>query len=202
MFPASAASQRDVVRCGRQLPPLQGRGNAESTFLLQTTDRRLPRERRSMSIHPSFRDTPKGAGPESRAGPSRDWIPGSRFTRPGVTKRRLRHVNGGACHLLPSGEKCLSVTKAMRGGSPTAANGSTAPAACLTGPAYPLPPSTSSGGARPQTEISQIVPRSCWTRALMSRAGSIRPISSPVPVITAAMAGWLNMHWPTKARTK
>ena len=36
-----------------------------------------------MPILPSFRDTLTSVGPESRAERSQDWIPGSRFLRPG-----------------------------------------------------------------------------------------------------------------------
>ena len=42
-----------------------------------------------MPVHPSFRDTLTRVDPESRAERSRDWIPGSRFTHPGTTKRRI-----------------------------------------------------------------------------------------------------------------
>ena len=32
---------------------------------------------------------PTGADPESRTERSQNWIPGSRFTRPGMTKREI-----------------------------------------------------------------------------------------------------------------
>ena len=47
---------------------------------------KMPWGGRGVPIHPSFRDALTRAGPESRAALSQDWIPGSRFPRPGMTK--------------------------------------------------------------------------------------------------------------------